>query len=793
MSYESFSDASQQVVHFAKRFAHEERQRQFIDTDDLLVGVLLEGKCRAARALKSLNLNIQKVRKALGLNENGTETISPQSGGYGGTNAPIGYSPDAEEALFTQTLQEASHSQTKLISPEHILLSVLFVPAWEASILLRRLGIDPMGLKKTIASFLEPSSSNSSRAADNSALSGPKGSTIARGNLASIEPFGRNLTAEATAGKLDPVIGRDDVLEKVLEILGRRGKSNPMLVGEPGVGKTAVIEAVAQLLASDAVSESLSKKTVFLLDLGLLSAGTKYRGEFEERIKAIISAASSQNIILCIDEAHMLLGAGAGEGSMDAANLLKPALARGVQSGGIQCIGSTTFDEYAKLIERDKALERRFDRVVVDEPSVDETVAILQGLRPRLEAHHGLKFSDGALVAAAQLSERFISDGHLPDKAISVTDTAGSRMSRIFKAAQANATGGEVLANFVVTEEHIASVIERQTGIPVTKLAQSESQKLLHLEDELHKRVVAQEEAIAAVSRAVRRTRSGLSQRNAAFLFAGPTGVGKTELAKALAETLLGSEDQLITLDMSEYMERHTVSKLIGSPPGYIGSQDGGQLTEAVRRKPYSIVLFDEIEKAHPDVLNVLLQILEEGRLTDSKGRVASFKNTVVIMTTNAGASAITNKKGGMGFEFDAAQSATAKQAAAQAEMKSKVLEGLKQYFRPELLNRLTALIAFHQLNREQVRSIIDIFMKKFQSILADKGLAIELTEAAKDRILEEGYSEEWGARPLRRAMEQLLEDPLSVALLSDDFVSGDTILVDSRDGAIVLTAKPLA
>ncbi len=786
MSIERFADSSMNIVHFAKRFAFEERGREVIDTDDLLVAILLEGKSQAARALKGLNLNIQSLRRGLDLPELGADATRPQSGPLSSHNAPLNYTWAADLALFGTALQEADRQKSTQVCPEHILLAILSVPAWSASQLLERLGVNSQAFRNSIASSLY-SANASSRSSNNPATRSSTSGADGRGNIASIEQYGRNLTKEAIAGTLDPVIGREAVLENVLEVLGRRSKNNPMLVGEPGVGKTAVIEAVAQMLASDAVPEKWRTKTVFLLDLGLITAGTKYRGEFEERFTTVLRVVKGENVILCIDEAHMILGAGEAEGStMDAANLLKPALAK-----GLSCIGSTTFDEFAKHIERDAALSRRFEQVVVSEPTVEETVTILHGIRERFEAHHGLKFSDGALEAAARLSDRFISDGNLPDKAISVMDTTGSRMSRIVQAAKAKAPTDEFQADFIVTEEHIASVIERKTGIPVTKLSQSESQKLLHLEDELHERVVAQEEAIAAVANAVRRTRSGLSQRNAAFLFAGPTGVGKTELAKALAQALFGSDEQLITLDMSEYMERHTVSRLIGSPPGYIGSQDGGQLTEEVRRRPYSVVLFDEIEKAHPDVLNLLLQILEEGRLTDSKGRVANFRNTVVIMTTNAGANAMTSKKAIMGFEFAGAQSAASKQEASYLEMKSKLLEGLKQHFRPELLNRLTDLIAFHQLNQLQVRSIIDIFMKNLHSVLADKGLTVELTEAAKDQILKEGYSEEWGARPLRRAMEKMIENPLSVALLSDKFSAGDTILADYQDGAIVLTGKP--
>jgi ATP-dependent Clp protease ATP-binding subunit ClpC len=628
----------------------------------------------------------------------------------------------------------------------------------------------------------------------------------------------------ASEGKLDPVVGRQKEIERVIQILGRRTKNNPVLIGEPGVGKTAIAEGLAQRIANDDVPDILEDKRVVTLDIGLLVAGTKYRGEFEERLKKIMDEIrSAGNVILVIDEVHTLIGAGAAEGAIDAANILKPALAR----GELQCIGATTLDEYRKHIERDAALERRFQPVMVGEPSVEETIEILRGLRERYEQHHKLKISDLALEAAAKLSDRYISDRYLPDKAIDLVDEAGSRVRlinsqlppaakeldkelrqvlkekddavrsqnfdkagelrdremeikaeiRAIAQSKKNEAAGED-ASPIVDEEDIAQIVASWTGVPVNKLTESESEKLLHMEDTLHQRLIGQEEAVKAVSRAIRRARVGLKNPNrpiASFIFSGPTGVGKTELTKALAAYFFGSEEAMIRLDMSEYMERHTVSKLIGSPPGYVGYNEGGQLTEAVRRRPYTVVLFDEIEKAHPDVFNMLLQILEDGRLTDAKGRTVDFKNTLLIMTSNIGSKVIEKGGGGLGFEFSAGDAAESQ----YNRIRSLVNEELKQYFRPEFLNRLDEIIVFRQLNKDEVKQIADIMLKEVFNRLKDQGITLEVTERFKDRLVEEGYNPAYGARPLRRAIMRLLEDSLAEEILSGRVKDGDTAVVD--------------
>jgi ATP-dependent Clp protease ATP-binding subunit ClpC len=661
---------------------------------------------------------------------------------------------------------------------------------------------------------------------------GPSGRT----KTPTLDEFGSNLTQMAIDNKLDPVVGRAKEIERVIQILGRRTKNNPVLIGEPGVGKTAIAEGLASRIASKDIPDILEDKRVVTLDIGLLVAGTKYRGEFEERLKKIMDEIrSAGNVILVIDEVHTLIGAGAAEGAIDAANILKPALAR----GELQCIGATTLDEYRKHIERDAALERRFQPVMVGEPSVDETIEILYGLRDRYEAHHKLKISDEALVAAAKLSDRYISDRFLPDKAIDLMDEAGSRVRlinsqlppaakeldkelrqilkekddavrsqdfdragelrdremeikaeiRTIAQTKSNGASGDGVEP-VVTEEDIAHIVASWTGVPVNKLTESESEKLLHMEDTLHQRLIGQEDAVKAVSRAIRRARVGLKNPNrpiASFVFSGPTGVGKTELAKSLASYFFGSEEAMIRLDMSEYMERHTVSKLIGSPPGYVGYNEGGQLTEAVRRRPYTVVLFDEIEKAHPDVFNMLLQILEDGRLTDAKGRTVDFKNTLLILTSNIGSKVI--EKGGSGIGFDFAEDATESQ---YNRIRSLVNEELKNYFRPEFLNRLDEIIVFRQLNKVEVTQIAEIMLKEVFGRLTEKGIVLEVTDRFKDRLITEGYSPSYGARPLRRAIMRLLEDSLAEEILSGRIKDGDTALVDVDENGIVQVSSQL-
>jgi ATP-dependent Clp protease ATP-binding subunit ClpC len=669
------------------------------------------------------------------------------------------------------------------------------------------------------------------------------GASTNKGNLktATLDEFGTNLTKLASESKLDPVVGRHSEIDRVVQILGRRTKNNPVLIGEPGVGKTAIAEGLAQRIQTGDIPDILEDKRVLTLDIGLLVAGTKYRGEFEERLKKIMEEIKSAgNVILVIDEVHTLIGAGAAEGAIDAANILKPALAR----GELQCIGATTLDEYRKHIERDAALERRFQPVMVGEPSIEDTIEILKGLRERYEQHHRLKITDDALEAAAHLGDRYISDRFLPDKAIDLIDEAGSRVRLINsklppeakqidrelrqvqkqkeesvrdqnfdqagqlreKEMELSAKIKEVLDNKkestagdqsdadnsvksdskllqspLVSEEDVAHIVASWTGVPVQKLTETESVKLLNMEETLHQRLIGQDEAVKAVSRAIRRARVGLKNPNrpiASFIFSGPTGVGKTELTKSLASYFFGSEEAMIRLDMSEFMERHTVSKLIGSPPGYVGFNEGGQLTEAVRRRPYTVVLFDEVEKAHPDVFNLLLQLLEDGRLTDSKGRTVDFKNTLLIMTSNIGSKVIEKGGGGLGFEF----SGDSVEDSQYNRIKSLVNEELKQYFRPEFLNRLDEIIVFRQLTKNEVKEIAEIMLQEVFVRLQDKGIKLNVTDAFKERLVEEGYNPSYGARPLRRAVMRLLEDSLAEEVLSGRIKDGDNALVDIDD-----------
>ncbi|MHC5819807.1 MAG: ATP-dependent Clp protease ATP-binding subunit, partial [Nostoc sp.] len=716
------------------------------------------------------------------------------------------------------SLEEARQLGHNYIGTEHLLLGLIREGEGVAARVLENLGVDLSKVRTQVIRMLGETAEVS-----------PGGSS-GRTKTPTLDEFGSNLTQMAMDNKLDPVVGRAKEIERVIQILGRRTKNNPVLIGEPGVGKTAIAEGLASRIAAKDIPDILEDKRVVTLDIGLLVAGTKYRGEFEERLKKIMDEIrSAGNVILVIDEVHTLIGAGAAEGAIDAANILKPALAR----GELQCIGATTLDEYRKHIERDAALERRFQPVMVGEPTVDETIEILYGLRERYEQHHKLKISDEALVAAAKLSDRYISDRFLPDKAIDLVDEAGSRVRlinsqlppaakeldkelrqilkekddavrsqnfdkagelrdremeikaeiRAIAQSKTNATGTEG-EEPVVTEEDIAHIVASWTGVPVSKLTESESEKLLHMEDTLHQRLIGQDEAVRAVSRAIRRARVGLKNPNrpiASFVFSGPTGVGKTELAKSLAAYFFGSEEAMIRLDMSEYMERHTVSKLIGSPPGYVGYNEGGQLTEAVRRRPYTVVLFDEIEKAHPDVFNMLLQILEDGRLTDAKGRTVDFKNTLLILTSNIGSKVIEKGGSGIGFEFseDASEST-------YNRIRSLVNEELKQYFRPEFLNRLDEIIVFRQLSKPEVTQIAEIMLKEVFGRLTEKGITLEVTDRFKDRLITEGYSPSYGARPLRRAIMRLLEDSLAEEILSGRIKDGDTAIVDVDENGVV-------
>jgi len=805
--FERFTEKAIKVI----MLAQEEARRlghNFVGTEQILLGLIGEGTGVAAKVLKSMGVNLKDARIEV-------EKIIGRGSGFVAVEIP--FTPRAKRVLEL-SLEEARQLGHNYIGTEHLLLGLIREGEGVAARVLENLGVDLTKVRTQVIRMLGETAEVTP--------GGPSGRT----KTPTLDEFGSNLTQMAIDNKLDPVVGRAKEIERVIQILGRRTKNNPVLIGEPGVGKTAIAEGLASRIASKDIPDILEDKRVVTLDIGLLVAGTKYRGEFEERLKKIMDEIrSAGNVILVIDEVHTLIGAGAAEGAIDAANILKPALAR----GELQCIGATTLDEYRKHIERDAALERRFQPVMVGEPSVDETIEILYGLRDRYEAHHKLKISDEALVAAAKLSDRYISDRYLPDKAIDLMDEAGSRVRlinsqlppaakeldkelrqilkekddavrsqdfdragelrdremeikaeiRTIAQTKSNGASGDGIEP-VVTEEDIAHIVASWTGVPVNKLTESESEKLLHMEDTLHQRLIGQDDAVKAVSRAIRRARVGLKNPNrpiASFVFSGPTGVGKTELAKSLASYFFGSEEAMIRLDMSEYMERHTVSKLIGSPPGYVGYNEGGQLTEAVRRRPYTVVLFDEIEKAHPDVFNMLLQILEDGRLTDAKGRTVDFKNTLLILTSNIGSKVI--EKGGSGIGFDFAEDANESQ---YNRIRSLVNEELKNYFRPEFLNRLDEIIVFRQLNKAEVTEIADIMLKEVFGRLTEKGIVLEVTDRFKDRLITEGYSPSYGARPLRRAIMRLLEDSLAEEILSGRIKDGDTALVDVDENGIV-------
>jgi ATP-dependent Clp protease ATP-binding subunit ClpC len=723
----------------------------------------------------------------------------------------IPFTPRAKRVLEL-SLEEARQLGHNYIGTEHLLLGLIREGEGVAARVLENLGVDLSKVRTQVIRMLGETAEVTAG-----------GGSSSRTKTPTLDEFGTNLTQLAQEGKLDPVVGRTREIERVIQILGRRTKNNPVLIGEPGVGKTAIAEGLAQRIVQGDVPDILADKRVISLDIGLLVAGTKYRGEFEERLKKIMDEIrNAGNIILVIDEVHTLIGAGAAEGAIDAANILKPALAR----GELQCIGATTLDEYRKHIERDPALERRFQPIMVGEPSVAETIEILYGLRERYEQHHKLRISDAALEAAAKLADQYISDRFLPDKAIDLIDEAASRvrlinsqlppaareldqeLRRVLREkdaavrAQDFDRAGELRDREMeirqqiraiaaakkaedssrtelpeVTEEDVAQVVSAWTGVPVAKLTESESEKLLHMEETLHQRIVGQDEAVRAISRAIRRARVGLKNPNrpiASFIFCGPTGVGKTELTKALAAYFFGSESAMIRLDMSEYMERHTVSKLIGSPPGYVGYNEGGQLTEAVRRRPYTVVLFDEVEKAHPDVFNLLLQILEDGRLTDAKGRTVDFKNTLIVMTSNIGSKVIEKGGGSLGFEFN-----TNEEEANYNRIRNLVHEELKQYFRPEFLNRVDEIIVFRQLTKDEVKQIADILLKEVFDRMKEKKIHLTVSDRFKDLLVEEGYNPSYGARPLRRAIQRLLEDLLAEEILTGRVKEGSEVLID--------------
>jgi ATP-dependent Clp protease ATP-binding subunit ClpC len=801
--FERFTERARQVVVLAQDEARA-LKHNYIGTEHILLGLLREEEGLAARVLESLDITVEEVRAQVArIVGQGDEVTTGQ----------IPFTPRAKKVLEL-ALREALSLGHNYIGTEHILLGLVRENEGVAARILLDFDADAEKIRNEIIRML---SGPGRRQQGGGAAPGEKTKSSKL-----LDQFGRNLTKLAAEGKLDPVVGRQTEIERVMQILSRRTKNNPVLIGEPGVGKTAVVEGLAARISSNQVPELLKGKQIYTLDLAALVAGSKYRGEFEERLKKVMKEITQRgDIVLFIDELHNLVGAGAAEGAIDAASILKPALAR----GELQTIGATTLDEYRKYLERDAALERRFQQIRVDEPSVDDTIQILRGLRDRYEAHHRCKITDEALRAAATLSDRYIQDRHLPDKAIDLIDEAASRMriktmsappryreledeiekvrkdkeeaieaQEFEKAAslrdkerkltqkkrelednwRAN-EGGEEQPE--IGEEEIADIVSMWTGIPVFKLTEAESARLIRMEDELHKRVIGQEEAIVAVSKSIRRARAGIKdpkRPTGSFIFLGPSGVGKTELARTLAEFLFGDEDAMIQVDMSEYMEKHSVSRLVGSPPGYIGYDEGGQLTEAVRRKPYSVVLLDEIEKAHPDVFNILLQILEDGKLTDAQGRKVDFRNTIVIMTSNIGASTI-SKNQTLGF------SVGDDTGLSYEEMKDRIMGELKKVFRPELLNRIDEVIVFHKLTKEEIKTIVELLMKRLREQVGEHDATIELTDAAKELLVEKGYDPTMGARPLRRAIQRFIEDPLADFVLGRSIEPGSTVLVDRK------------
>ncbi|MGP9526646.1 ATP-dependent Clp protease ATP-binding subunit [Glutamicibacter sp. AOP5-A2-18] len=804
--FERFTDRARRVVVLAQEEARM-LNHNYIGTEHLLLGLIHEGDGVAAKALESLNISLGAVREQV------QEIIGK------GQQAPSGHIPFTPRAkkVLELSLREALQLGHNYIGTEHILLGLIREGEGVAAQVLVKLGADLGRVRQQVIQLLSGYQGGKETAVAGVSSGGQQEGTPA--GSAVLDQFGRNLTAAAREGKLDPVIGREHEMERVMQVLSRRTKNNPVLIGEPGVGKTAVVEGLAQSIVRGDVPETIKDKQLYTLDLGSLVAGSRYRGDFEERLKKVLKEIRTRgDIILFIDEIHTLVGAGAAEGAIDAASILKPMLAR----GELQTIGATTLDEYRKNIEKDAALERRFQPIQVKEPTVELTTQILRGLRDRYEAHHRVTITDGALQAAATLAHRYISDRFLPDKAVDLIDEAGARLRiqrmtappalkemdeeiatvRLEKEAAIDAQDFEGAASLrdkeskliearnekekswrngdmdevsEVTEELIAEVLANSTGIPVVKLTEEESSRLLNMEAELHKRVIGQDSAIKAISQAIRRTRAGLKDPNrpgGSFIFAGPTGVGKTELAKALAEFLFGEEDALITLDMSEYSEKHTVSRLFGAPPGYVGYEEGGQLTEKVRRRPFSVVLFDEVEKAHADLFNSLLQILEDGRLTDSQGRVVDFKNTIIIMTTNLGTRDIS--KGVMtGFQ-SAADTKTGYE-----RMQAKVQEELRQHFRPEFLNRVDDTVVFPQLNQDEIEEIVDLFVGRLAKRLKEREMTIELTQGARSLLAQRGYDPAMGARPLRRTIQRDIEDQLSERILFGQIVAGQHVTVD--------------
>ncbi|MCK0473290.1 ATP-dependent protease ATP-binding subunit ClpC [Halalkalibacter sp. APA_J-10(15)] len=800
MMFGRFTERAQKVLALAQeeavRLGHNN-----IGTEHILLGLIREGEGIAAKALQALGLGSEKIQKEveslIGKGQEGSKTIH--------------YTPRAKKVIEL-SMDEARKLGHSYVGTEHILLGLIREGEGVAARVLNNLGVSLNKARQQVLQLLGSNEVNNSSS---------QGSGSTHANTPTLDSLARDLTAVAKEESLDPVIGRSKEIERVIQVLSRRTKNNPVLIGEPGVGKTAIAEGLAQAIINNEVPETLRGKRVMTLDMGTVVAGTKYRGEFEDRLKKVMDEIrQAQNVILFIDELHTLIGAGGAEGAIDASNILKPSLAR----GELQCIGATTLDEYRKYIEKDAALERRFQPIQVNEPTLDESIQILKGLRDRYEAHHRVTITDDAIEEAVKLSDRYISDRFLPDKAIDLIDEAGSKVrlrsytappnlkeleqrleeTRKEKDAAVQSQEFEKAASLrdseqrlreeldemknewkkkqgqeatEVTVDDIAQVVASWTGIPVSKLAEEEADRLLKMEEILHERIVGQEEAVDSISKAIRRARAGLKDPKrpiGSFIFLGPTGVGKTELARAVAETLFGDEDSVIRVDMSEYMEKHATSRLVGSPPGYVGHDDGGQLTEKVRRKPYSVILLDEIEKAHPEVFNILLQVLEDGRLTDSKGRSVDFRNTVIIMTSNVGASTLRKNKF-LGFAVDGDNQE-------YSDMKSKVMDELKRSFRPEFLNRIDELIVFHSLEKKHIREIITLMADQLKKRLKEQGIEFELTEAAKDKITDLGYDPEYGARPLRRALQKQVEDRLSEELLKGTIVKGQKAIIDVKD-----------
>jgi ATP-dependent Clp protease ATP-binding subunit ClpC len=812
--FDKFTERARKVL----QLAQEEAQRfnhNYIGTEHLLLGLVREGEGVAAKVLGNLGVELNKVRSAVEfIIGRGDRTVA----------GDIGLTPRAKKVIEL-SVDEARRLNHHYIGTEHLLLGLVREGEGIAAGVLESLGVSLDKVRSQVIYVL-----NQSAAYSQEGQGAPHGKSS---KTPVIDQLGMDLTAAARAGKLDPVIGRYKEIERVVQILSRRTKNNPALIGEPGVGKTAIVEGLAQRIASGDVPETLMGKRLLTLDIGSLVAGTKYRGEFEERLKKIIEEVkNSGNCVLFIDELHTLVGAGAAEGAVDAANILKPSLAR----GELQTIGATTLDEFRKYIERDAALERRFQPVLVEEPSIEDTIEILKGIKERYEQHHRLEISDEAIKAAAELGSRYVPDRFMPDKAIDLVDEAASRVRmqrasappslkevmRSLESVQNEKESAiaaqqyELAAEYrdreaqlrsklehleqgwqaeqgkdkpVVTAEDIAQVVAMWTGIPVMQIAEEESSRLLKMEDALRERVKGQDEAVVTVAKAVRRARAGLGdprRPNGAFIFLGPTGVGKTELVRALAEFMFGTEESMVKIDMSEFMERHSVARLVGAPPGYIGYEEGGQLTEAVRRKPYSVVLLDEIEKAHPEVFNILLQIMDDGRLTDAKGRKVDFRNTIIIMTSNAGAELI-RRETGLGFHKAESQQTAQEQ---YDKMKEKVLAEMKKLFRPEFLNRIDATVVFRALGREQIREIVDLMLSRTQKQLTEQRLVMEATDAAKDLLMEKGFDAVFGARPMRRAIQNLIEDPLAEGLLHGRFQPDDVVLVDRVGDDLTLETK---